>query len=66
MQSLNNNLIVNGLLQSICQSTPEASSSIQTQSSSDLDIDQGDMIDKTDKTGHTQIIPNNSNIWHRH
>ena len=33
----------------ICQSIPEASSLIQTQSSSDLDTDQGDMIDKTIK-----------------
>ena len=50
-QSKNNNSTprVNRLPPPICQSTPEASSSISTQSSSELDKDQGDMIDKTIK-----------------
>ena len=49
VQSINNNLTptVDSLPPPICQSTPEASSSISAQSSSELDTDQDEMIDET-------------------
>ena len=51
VQSLNDNLtpIVDSLPPPICQSTQEAISSIQTESSSDIDMDQDGMINKTIK-----------------
>ena len=51
VQNINNNSTptVDSLPPTMCQSTPEASSSISVQSSSKLYTDQGDMIDKTIK-----------------
>ena len=51
MQRINNNLIptINNLPPPIHQSTPEANKLISAQSSSELDTDQDDMIDKTIK-----------------
>ena len=48
VQSLKDNPtpIVDGLPSPVYQGTPVASSSIQTQSSSDMDTDQGDMIEE--------------------
>ena len=48
---INNNSTptVNSLQPPICQSTPEASSSVSVQSSPELDTDQGKMLDKTIK-----------------